>query len=115
MTIQDEIDKTKRRLAELEAAQSRCSHTWGKPTYDPYDTGGYLTTDSQGWRPREVSLPRETHRRWARKCNTCGKIEHTEKTRTTTRPGCTVPGTITHEEVPDFGEDRRPTMPSWFP
>jgi hypothetical protein len=109
MTAQDEIERRKREIANLEAEQQRCAHNWDETVYDPRKTGGYQTTDHHGWRPSEFWVPEVMHPRWRRRCKMCGLVQHTEKTKAISRAGV-IPGTTATENLPDFGEERRPTM-----
>lgn len=106
MTAQDLIDQKKREIAALEAEQQNCPHSWGLNEYNPRKTGGHEQEDFHFPRPgRMVYVPEITHKRWTRRCTKCGKIEHTERTKSVSRRG-TIPGTTATEEVPDFGDDR---------
>ncbi len=84
MTIQDEISKLERQLADLKAQQARCAHEWGDAKYNPY-TGkqerilhGQYETHGIHMYPRttfdDVEKPR-----WTRVCKKCGLTQHTEK------------------------------------
>lgn len=99
MTAQDEIDKKRREIRALEEQQERCPHAFDVPQYAPHTT----------WRGVGPWVPGSTHHSWHRRCSLCGRVETTEKTKSVVRPGA-VTGTTTTEHVPDFGEERRPTM-----
>lgn len=85
-----------REIAELDNHTPRCPHEWGLVVYDPR-------------RLDDENTPARTVDRWSRRCTACGKIEHTEFTTNVARPG-NHPGTSVTERVPDFGDDRRPTL-----
>jgi hypothetical protein len=110
MTAQDEIDRRQQELENLRRQQARCAHGWGSVTYAPRKTGGYQAEDYHFPRPgRMVWVEETTHPRWTRKCNQCGIVEQTETTKSVSRPG-RIEGTTCTEQVPDFGDERRPTM-----
>lgn len=110
MTTQDEIERRRREILQLEQQQRSCPHSFDPAWYDPRKTGGHQVEDGLWPEPgRMVWLPEKIHPRWARRCTLCGLVEKTERTRKISRPG-SIPGTTTTEEIPDFGDERRPTM-----
>lgn len=111
-TAQDELDRKLREIAALEAQMDRCPHSWGADIkYVPRETGGYEAEDTMFPRPPypKVWIEKKIHPRWSRRCVTCGKVQHTERTKSIVRQG-PIPGTTTTEQIPDFAEERRPTL-----
>lgn len=110
MTAQDEIDKKRREIAALEAHQRSCAHSFLPMYYDPIVVRGHQVEDYMFPQPgRMVWIDEKVTPQWSRKCSLCGLVESTKKTKPITRPG-SVAGTTTTDQVPDFGEERRPTF-----
>lgn len=75
------IEDLELKIKELKRQQALCKHNFGEPYNDSetkreeYYTGGYTTQGTHinyNTAYREVKIPRFT-----RKCNLCGKIQHT--------------------------------------
>lgn len=109
MSIQDDIDRKRREIQNLEAEQRCCSHEWNAVQYDPHVTQGYSAPPQ--WAKLYMTdvplihVPGETTPRWKRCCKRCGLVQYTKKTRDEVRAGA-VAGTRKTEQVPDFGDER---------
>lgn len=71
----------------LQNLEENCRHIYGSTEDAHYVVGGYtIPGDPHGTmgvdRRVSVYVPRETKKRWMRKCTLCGKVEYTENVRT---------------------------------
>jgi hypothetical protein len=69
-------------IAKCHAEQRMCKHVWSKTVYTPWTKENFITTgyEGVGSDPTAIGVfEKEKVDRWSRTCDTCGKIEHTDK------------------------------------
>lgn len=96
--------------ARLNGIRRRCQHQFTGITYDPIEHAAYTDPgDPPGTmgidRRGPVYVSARTENRWRRTCDHCGHTEWTTRTTQQQHRG-SIGGTVTIEEVPDFGNGR---------
>lgn len=92
--------------ARLQSARAECLHKWGETRYTPDRQEAYTApgdppgTMGVDWRG-PVDVPAKTTKKWTRRCESCGLVQITTRTKEEHALG-KVAGTGGQIDVPDF-------------